>query len=208
MTRDFSNINRYLDELVVDIYPQPEDENHSIWMERFIDELPLDYETVLDIGCGQGYSSYLFGLKSKKWVGVTLGEDYKVCKNRNLEVYCLDFSFLNRFDDGFFDLLFCRHVLEHSPMPLLTLMEWRRVSKRYLAVVLPSPKEFKYFGRNHYSVMNNTQFLWLAARAGWHAILKDYTEPMELRYVLEKAEPRIEYPHESETDFINEYGEV
>lgn len=206
--REYSHIDRYLNELSTDVYPQPGDENHALWTERFIKELPEDYESVLDLGCGQGYSGYLFQQIWKDWTGITLGEDYKVCINRGLNVFALDFTFLNRFPDESFDLLFARHSLEHSAMPLLTLMEWRRVSKKYLAVVLPSPREFKYFGKNHYAVMNNTQFLWLAARAGWCAVLKDYSEPMELRYVLVKTEPRIEYPHESEYDLQTQYGEV
>lgn len=206
--REYGHIDEYLNELADDIYNQPPDENHSQWALEFINQIPDDYSDVLDVGCGQGFTYPMFSVKGKRWTGVTLGEDYKTCKLMALNVFRLDFSFMNTFADNTFDLVFARHVLEHSVMPLLTLMEWRRLSKKYLAIVLPSPKHFKYFGRNHYSVMSNTQFLWLAARAGWKAIYKNYTEPQELRYVLVKSDPRIEFPHETEGDLIREYGEM
>lgn len=206
--REYSHIDKYLNDLDQDIYEQPPDENHTRWAQDFINVLNSNvYEDVLDVGCGQGFTYPMFSSMGKRWTGITLGEDYKICKQMGLNVYRMDFTFTT-FADKTFDLVFARHVLEHSVMPLLTLMEWRRVSRHYLAVVLPSPKQFKYFGKNHYSVMNNTQFLWLAARAGWKAFYKDYTEPMELRYILEIAEQRIEYPYESEADLMNQYGEI
>lgn len=207
MSRDYTHLDNYLNQLTGDIYPQPPDENHTRWASEFISRIPMDYYSVLDVGCGQGFTYPMFSALGKKWTGITLGDDYRECVNLGLDVYCQDFTFL-KMEDNSYDLIFARHVLEHSPMPVLTLMEWRRVSKRYLALVLPSPKRFKYFGRNHYSVMDNSQILWLAARAGWKAALKDYSEEFELRYIFMKDEPRIELMWEREHELEAEYGKI
>ena len=93
---------------------------------------------------------------------------------------------------NFSTIIFSRHYLEHSPFPLLTLMEWHRVSKKYLCLVLPNPEYFTYVGRNHYAVMGDkTQIRWLLRRAGWKIIKRKYTE-FEYRYLCEKKE-RIGY---------------
>lgn len=209
MMRNYQFIDKYLNSLVSDIYPQPPDPGHTAMALQVIDKFvpSIKIQNVLDIGCGQGFLRNKFVGMNIDWTGITLGDDYKVCFEKGYKVFPMDMSFLDLADNSF-DLLFTRHVLEHSPFPLLTLMEWYRVSKKYLIVVLPSPKFFKFFGRNHYAVMTNTHFLWLAARAGWRAIQKDYTHEQELRYLLTKDQPQIELPFESEAQLQLEYGEI
>lgn len=206
--RDYRNFDKWITDIQNDVYPQPADVYHQWWGDLIINAwlYPLSGTvTVLDVGCGQGQFEPTFRALGKKWTGVTLGTDYDICKNAGLDVYKEDMSFLH-FDDNSFDIIFARHVLEHSAFPLLTLMEWRRVSKEYMILVLPNPDHFQYFGKNHYSVMSNSHILWLAARAGWRAIVKNYMEKQELRYLFVKAEPRTELMWESEGDLEREYG--
>jgi hypothetical protein len=87
----------------------------------------------------------------------------------------MDFSFLD-YPDNSFDLIFSRHSLEHSPMPLLTLMEWARVGANWLGLVLPAPEWYTYKGLNHYSVMNFEQVQVMLDVAGWHVMWKDIDE--------------------------------
>ncbi len=136
----FRHIAGYLDELADDIYEQPPDEGHTAQAREVIDRWVsvLDGLTsALDVGCGQGFALPLLAKHARRVEGVTLGNDYQVCVDNGLSVRESDMSFLPYADDEF-DLIFARHVLEHSPMPLLTLMEWRRVSKRWLIIVVPS----------------------------------------------------------------------
>ena len=73
-------------------------------------------------------------------------------------------------------------------MPLLTLMEWHRVAKKYLMLILPNPDYYTYLGRNHYSVMDKQQAKWLLRRSGskWFKKFSEYTE---LRFLCKM--PRI-----------------
>lgn len=58
-------------------------------------------------------------------------------------------------------------------MPLLTLMEWHRVAKNWLGLVLPVPEWYTYKGLNHYAVMNIEQIQTLVDVADWNILWQD-----------------------------------
>jgi 2-polyprenyl-3-methyl-5-hydroxy-6-metoxy-1,4-benzoquinol methylase len=98
---------------------------------------------VLDVGCGQVLALELFREAGLEAVGITLGSDCAVCRSKGFETYEVDQNF-TEFSDDSFDFLFflwCRHVLEHSVVPLFTLTEYRRLVKAagrvYVEVPVP-----------------------------------------------------------------------
>ena len=187
--RNYEHIERYLNELTGDVYDQPPDAGHQAAIDDIITRwLPNLHglQSVLDVGCGQGQAMPILKRYARRVTGVTLGDDAQICKDKDLEVYCADMSFLP-FEEGEFDLIFARHSLEHSPMPLLTLMEWQRVAKQWLLLVVPNLHQFGSSGRNHYYVLLPDQWLNLLNRAGWHPIWEDLeSEAMEHRWLCEK----------------------
>jgi SAM-dependent methyltransferase len=187
--RDYQHIERYLNILVDDIYPQPPDPGHQGMLEnickKWLPEL-TDLESILDVGCGQGQAFPILQQYAKRVEGITLGSDFDICQSNGLKVQLVDMSFLPYSDENF-DLIFARHVLEHSPAPLLTLMEWWRVSRRWLMLILPHPDYYGYRGRNHYYVFNRKQMDNILNQAGWRAIWRDEEEISELRVFCEKA---------------------
>jgi len=190
--RDYTHIDQYLDELLSDIYSQLMDDEHYAKMKAYIEKYirPLKIDTVLDVGCGQGEANALFSELGVKYTGVTLGVDVEIAKCVGIQVYESDFSFLP-FPDNSFDLVFSRHSVEHSPMPLLTLMEWHRVAKTWLGLVAPNPLYWTEVGRNHYSVLTKPQISWLLRRAGW--VIKKFTSTeTELQFLCRKR-PRMGY---------------
>lgn len=184
--RNYQNIDRYLTELSRDIYPQPQDSGHTDMIEdvfeRWIRELPI--ARVLDVGCGatQVAKQFFDKIKVDYW-GISLGDDAAGAIK-------MDMSFLS-FPDSVFDLVWCRHTLEHSPMPLLTLMELHRVSRNFLCLIVPNPDYFTYAGRNHYAVSDERHTVWLLRRAGWRP-LRVQLGHEEYRFLCKK-EPRIGY---------------
>jgi SAM-dependent methyltransferase len=171
--RDWTQHDGYLTKLAGEIYRQPEDEGHSklaykvidTWMSRL-----TACKSVLDLGCGEAFCQPMFeDTWGVKYEGITLGDDYLFSKDTGRNVKKMDFSFLE-YEDESFDLLFSRHSLEHSPFPLLTLMEWRRVSKQWLGVVVPAAEWYGYIGRNHYYVLHQEQWVNLLDKAGWKVI--------------------------------------
>ena len=134
---------------------------------------------VLDVGCGDtAFMKEMFESECINYTGIAL-------RTNHPDVINMDFTFLD-FPDNSFDMIFSRHSLEHSPMPIISLMEWHRVSSAWLCLILPNPLAFGWTGRNHYSVLHPSQAEFLLDRAGWHIIWTDFTNPNELRYMCEK----------------------
>jgi SAM-dependent methyltransferase len=223
MKRDFTSFENHLDRLMGDIYPQPEDPGHTTQAKASIDWAYsiIETDSVLDVGCGQGFCCKFFDDLGIFWTGVTVGRDYDVCMERRLNVYPFDMSFLN-WEDKSFQNVYARHTLEHSPFPILTLMEWKRVCSGCLVVIVPSPDYYGVGGKNHYSVFSKEEWWWTFTRAGWNPIhektistgdhlFMDFYRPeitnekkraelqfpghpktVEYWYILEQAEERIE----------------
>lgn len=176
--RDYLHIDGYLDKLQEEIYPQPEDEGHTSfakeaidWMFNQIGKKYASFQTenasVLDVGCGVGFCQKFFAERGMTWNGITLGyDDYVTGRSNNKEIYLQDMSFL-KFKKDSFDLIFARHILEHSPMPLLTLMEWHRVSRKFAYIVLPSPEYWGHCGKNHYYVLEKQNWECLFESSDW-----------------------------------------
>lgn len=179
-----------MDELANDVYPQPVDPMHLQWATEFINfinqEIGLNGKCVIDAGCGVAFVAPIFeGLGADYW-GMTMDfEDIRLSQSPE-KIIVKDFHFLGQpYPEP--DIIFSRHSLEHSPMPLLALMEWHRIAP-YLCLVLPRPECFMDTGRNHYSVLSETQANFLLQRAGWFVIATQHTQE-EFRFIC-KADIR------------------
>lgn len=183
MIRNYGHLNIYLNQLSEDVYPQPQDIGHTklaldVFYKWFA---PNDMgKSVLDVGCGdEAFMRPYFEQKGMEYTGIAL-------KSTDPSILNMDFTFLD-FPDEAFDVVFSRHSLEHSPMPIISLMEWHRVAKQFLCLILPNPKHYGWAGINHYSVMNEEQLAFLLKRSGWHVIWEDTSDQTEIRVMCEKV---------------------
>lgn len=151
----------------------PGNKLHQIGSLEFWREVPKDFNTILDIGCNDGYMVKQFLDAGKNAVGVDeyiyptdrLYTEEHGLDTREMDMHCLGF------DDESFDAVWCRHTLEHSFVPLQVLAEIYRILKKdgYLFVILPPPPDPPIHYPGH-----------------WHQI-PDY----QLRYLLELCSFKI-----------------
>jgi len=161
--RDWRKIDQLYSELMLDVYPQPDEGGRIEITRSIVQQAPIsECHTVLDLGCGEGYAAEL--LTGKFVVGVTaLHDEAERGRQAGRSVHVDDFNFLS---EPRFDMIFASHVLEHSPFPLITLMLWTELSNNLL-LIAPNPEHYGYIGKNHYSVMPAPQLRWILRRAGW-----------------------------------------
>lgn len=196
MMRNFTNFNRYLNALLEDDYGQPPDDGHKEMIEQVMKKwMPtMSSKSVLDIGCGEtAIAEPYFTKLGIEYTGISLGRDAELAKEAGKNVVKADMTFLDMFGDASFDLIWARHVVEHSPMPLITLFEFHRVSRAHLCLIVPKPRFFGRTGLQHYSVLYDDQWEFLMERAGWGVIWRDHSNPQEFRFMAEKKSVKREY---------------
>jgi SAM-dependent methyltransferase len=146
-------------------------------VKAYIDPMNLPKDAkILDMGCGPGY--FMDEMKDRgytNYVGATLSPgDIKLCESKGHTVKGYDLSFLPVADgyvDESVDLIFCRHALEHSPFPMITLIEYNRVLKQdakiYIELPQPDCDRRHEWNLNHYSIFGANQIAALLDRAGF-----------------------------------------
>ena len=167
---NFDRLQGYIDELRGDVYPQPPDSGHTSWaldaLFTWRDSISQS-RNVIDIGCGEAFLQPVFDGLGLEYAGICIGNDFLVSNENRRTVYSMDFHDIG-FPDNSFDLVFSRHALEHSPMPILALMEWHRIARNKLMLILPNPEYWGWAGRNHYSVFSDEQIRYLLIVTGKH----------------------------------------
>ena len=169
--KDYTHLDKYLNNLYGDIYEQPPDEGHKDFARASIDWMmsKICPDNVLDVGCGQGFCESYFREENIGWKGLTTGKDFQVCVSKDLNVINRLATFTGLGDNSV-DTIYARHILEHSPFPILTLMEWKRISKNYLVLIYPAWEYWGKGGRNHYHVLDKERLWYNLTRAGWWPI--------------------------------------
>jgi SAM-dependent methyltransferase len=173
--RDYSRLDQFLNRIGGDVYPEPSAEPHKSII-RAVIAILFDAGVlragmrVLDVGCGQGFALGEFRDRGLDAVGITLGKDAEVCREQGFAVHEMDQNFMT-FPDNEFDVLWCRHVLEHSVAPLFTLSEYWRVLKSgglaYVEVPAPDTASQHQTNPNHYSVLPASSWRHLFVKSGF-----------------------------------------
>lgn len=169
-------LERFLKKIKGDTYPETATELHTSITKKMFDyfsgkiSLPQGSK-VLDVGCGQGVALELFSKKGFDPIGITLNkEDCLICNQKGYTVYEMDQSFLE-FKDEKFDLIWCRHCIEHSIFPFFTLSELFRTlrPKGYLYIEVPAQDTRCNHQKNlnHYSVLGKSMWAELICRTGF-----------------------------------------
>jgi SAM-dependent methyltransferase len=174
-----ARLEHFLDRIKGETYPEFPNELHEEITVRVRDRVRsfctlASGARVLDVGCGQGVALRHFTEMGVEATGITLNAvDVAECRRLGYNVLEMDQSFLD-FPDGEFDLVWCRHCLEHSIFPYLTLSEFNRVLKPggWLYVEVPAPDTScqHQTNQNHYSVLGKSMLASLIVRSGFRVV--------------------------------------
>jgi len=176
--RDYTRLEAFLNERIAEIYPEPLGNVTEDIITKMVPNLISHYQIqpgakVLDVGCGNGLALKAFRDGGCQPVGIGFGEEAEMCRSEGFEVLEADMSFLD-FPDDTFDVVWCRHVLEHSIFPYFTLSEMFRILKTggvfYMEVPTPGTCCKHETNPNHYSVLTKEMWLSLLMRVGFAAV--------------------------------------
>lgn len=107
---------------------------------------PLKVETVLDVGCGEGFTLKKLEEKriGKKNEGIDYSKDaIKIGKKIYPELNLFEGNVYEmKYKDNSFDLSICTEVLEHLEDPKKAVGEIRRVTKKYAVFSVPNEPFF------------------------------------------------------------------
>lgn len=122
-----------------------------------------EVRNALDVGCGNGFSTYYMRAHIPEMWAVDRSE-YMLARHplhhegRTRQGDALSLPF----PDGEFDLVYAWEVLHHISEPVRAVREMARVSKRYVMVAEPNPRNpaqfaFAYYDPEHRWVLNFTK---------------------------------------------------
>lgn len=172
---DYTQFRKHLETLKKTVYTEPQYSYHEKMTDSVFKQLiePSSFKDVLDVGFGTGYALDKFKTLGIKTTGITLDEEERKAANFLHDVRLMDMAFLE-FEDESFDLVWCRHAIEHSPMPMIVLMEFKRVLRKggHLYIEVPSSNSIHIENANHYSMLNDEAWQSLFRKVGLQLIFR------------------------------------
>ena len=188
MKQEYKRFKQYMEMLHNTVYHEPETPDfHNKLIDELnrqvIDPMLIPFDTqILDIGCGSGY--WMEKMREKGYdrlTGITYNDDdIAFCNEKKLHVLKNDFTF-TELPDSYAGFIFCRQALEHSPFPMLTLLEFNRLLKKdgkaYIEVPAPDMDRKHEENVNHFSILGAKMWRELYRRAGFHI---DWFQELEL----------------------------
>ena len=149
---------------------------------------PLEPESVLDAGCGEGETiARLDGMLGPRVTAVDIERRCVAITRERLpavDVAVGDVTAL-AFADSAFDLVLCLEVIEHVPRPERAIAELARVGRRSVVISVPYEPWFRLGSllRGNYvrSLGNHPEHVNHFSRAGLRALLEPHLEVREVR---------------------------
>lgn len=173
---DYTRFRAHLETLRKSVYREPRFDYHEKMIDSAMGHFVKtgSFNSVLDVGFGTGYSLDKFKELGIKATGITLdNEERQAAIFVGHDVHLMDMAFLDFADDSF-DLVWCRHALEHTVLPIIALMEFWRVLKTggNLYVEVPADNVVHLENPNHYSLFSDGVWQALFRKVGFFLMFR------------------------------------
>ena len=167
----------FLERCDSEIYEEPYSKMHDGVLKQQADLFLADLnimkeDKIIDVGCGFGlFQQYLHEKGYSNTLGITKAEkDIDNLIKTDTPYRTADITFTG-LDSNYTDHIWCRHCIEHSPFPYLTLLEFNRIMKiggfLYLEMPAPDQPAIQEHKQNHYSVLPKEMWASLLLRSGF-----------------------------------------
>lgn len=156
---DFSELWDVWQQCIAAQQTAPQTQAHTVAAHECLDDwLPLCGApgTFLDVGCGTAWLRDYATAHGWQYTGLGLQDDADIQA---------DMHFANL---GAYDLVWCRHMVEHSPMPILACHKLHQFTKPggFCIVITPQPPSNADYP-DHFSVMSRSAWVSLFYRVGF-----------------------------------------
>lgn len=162
-------------------YPEPQSELHSIigtQAANWINGVLKPGSTVLDVGCGSAFACGIFQKLGHKPTAVSvLAEEVENAKALGFDAMQCEMHSIDTLTRKF-DLIWLRHVAEHSPCPMMLLHKCHECANDggflYLEVPMPWTACIHENNPDHFSVLGTLAWENLLRRSGWQVIAQNH----------------------------------
>ena len=133
-------------DLTAEMYDERYGEEQTANYKIALENLKVDKDAVLDVGCGSGLFFKHIEQQANLVVGVDISRKSLLhakkqsCLFQNIFLILADADYLP-FEDSFFDAVFAFTVLQNVPNPIETLREVKRVAKQKSNAVMTGLKK-------------------------------------------------------------------
>lgn len=169
--------------LPYEIHPNT-DRNHyyeTLWKKVALDllqkhEPDVSKMTMLDYGCGRGETMGMAGELGIKCVGTDMDPHCVELAAKYGEAKVLDVEDpVGQFGENSFDVVVCFHVLEHVPRPLETLIQLRKMARKYVIVAVPNLSRSRdYIRRRNWDIEVNSGHLQSWDHSHWRNLAESH----------------------------------
>ncbi len=176
------SLEALLDNLIrATAYSEPPSDHHhniieKVWSEVVKPALPTDQALdILDIGAGDGFFMQIAEANGHDVVGLNYTDvDAQACIDKGLRCQLGDMHYLPAVWKDFYDLVWARHVFEHSPFPMRALSEAHAVltpgGLLYMEVPSGDTACMHEFNANHYSIFSQRAWSALIQKSGFEIL--------------------------------------
>jgi radical SAM superfamily enzyme YgiQ (UPF0313 family)/GT2 family glycosyltransferase/acetyltransferase-like isoleucine patch superfamily enzyme/ubiquinone/menaquinone biosynthesis C-methylase UbiE/glycosyltransferase involved in cell wall biosynthesis len=186
--------NRYVDSTVNEYSATSQWRGVDKLHQELFHHIPVPCKEILDLGCGDGWSTNELIRLGKNAVGITINPDEAehALKTYGLNLHVQDMHDI-QFPDHSFDCIYCRESFEHCVAPFIAMCEMNRVLRPngYALINLPDTKWIRE--DSHFSVLTPAQMYEMSYKCRFK-VIKDGKTALGHHWYLVRKVAELNYP--------------